>query len=125
MLVNHLRILPTRFTPEIKLNPNGKILIKGRSMQGDASMFYQQLEDWIDRYLDSPANITCVDFYMEYLPTNNLKIFVYMLKKLEITRLKNKKLIINWYYESGDEDILEKGECLSSLLSMPFNFIKT
>ena len=35
----------------------------------------------------------------------------------------DKKYIINWYYEEGDEDILEKGEYISSVLNIPFNYI--
>jgi hypothetical protein len=38
--------------------------------------------------------------------------------------LKNKKLMINWYYEEGDEDIPEKVENISLHLDMPFNFIR-
>jgi hypothetical protein len=37
--------------------------------------------------------------------------------------LINKKYSVNWYYEEGDEDILEKGEDISSALDIPFNFI--
>jgi len=32
--------------------------------------------------------------------------------------------VVNWYYEEGDEDILEKGEFLSDELNVPFNFIE-
>jgi hypothetical protein len=38
--------------------------------------------------------------------------------------LKHKKFIINWYYEEGDEDILERGEYFSSILDVPVNIIK-
>jgi hypothetical protein len=38
--------------------------------------------------------------------------------------LKNRKVFINWFYEEGDEDILERGEYLSSVLDVPFNFIE-
>jgi len=38
--------------------------------------------------------------------------------------LKHKKFIINWFYEEGDEDILERGEYFSSILNIPFNFIR-
>jgi hypothetical protein len=31
--------------------------------------------------------------------------------------------MINWYYEEGDEDIIEKGEYISSVLDIPYNFI--
>jgi hypothetical protein len=33
--------------------------------------------------------------------------------------------MINWYYEDGDEDILEQGEYISTTLEIPFNFIMT
>jgi hypothetical protein len=38
--------------------------------------------------------------------------------------LKDKKYIINWYFDEGDEDILEKGENISSNLDIPFSYIE-
>ena len=119
-----LRILPTKHTPEISLNPDGMIKIGGRSMIADVDEFIKQIEDWIDKYICNPADITCVDFHLEYLSTNNQKFYITLLNKIEPIKLKNKKYIINWYYDEGDEDILEKGEYISSVLSIPFNFIK-
>ena len=117
------KIQPTKSTPEITLNPNGMIRIKGRSMIGNIIEFSRQIDDWIDKYLIDPADLTCVDFYLEYLNTNNLKFYISLLKKIETVKLKNKKLMINWYYEEGDEDIIEKGEYISSVLDVPYNFI--
>ena len=117
------KIQPTKSTPEITLNPNGMIRIKGRSMIGNIIEFSRQIDDWIDKYLIDPADLTCVDFYLEYLNTNNLKFYVSLLKKIETVKLKDKKLMINWYYEEGDEDIIEKGEYISSVLDVPYNFI--
>ncbi len=117
------KIQPTKSTPEITLNPNGMIRIKGRSMIGNIIEFSKQIDDWIDKYLIDPADLTCVDFYLEYLNTNNLKFYISLLKKIETVKLKNKKLMINWYYEEGDEDIIEKGEYISSVLDVPYNFI--
>jgi len=97
------KILSTKSTPEISLNPDGIIKIRGRSMIANVTEFSKQIEDWVEEYICDPADITCVDFHLEYLST---------------------KYIINWYYEEGDEDILEKGECISSVLDIPFNFIK-
>ena len=124
MSVNELRILPTKDTPEIILNPDGMIRIVGRSMFADVNDFTKQLEVWIEEYICDPADITCVDFHLEYLSTNNQKFYITLLRKIEPIKLKNKKYIINWYYEEGDEDILEKGEYISSILDIPFNFIE-
>jgi hypothetical protein len=118
------KILSTKSTPEISLNPDGIIKIRGRSMIANVTEFSKQIEDWVEEYICDPADITCVDFHLEYLSTNNLKFYITLLRKIEPIKLKNKKYIINWYYEEGDEDILEKGECISSVLDIPFNFIK-
>jgi hypothetical protein len=117
------KIQPTKSTPEISLNPNGMIRIKGRSMIGNILEFGRQVDDWIKKYLDNPADLTCVDFYLEYLNTNNLKFYISLLQKIETVKMKNKKLMVNWYYEEGDEDMIEKGEYISSVLDVPYNFI--
>ena len=123
MSVNELRILHTKDTPEIILNPDGMIRIVGRSMFADVNDFTKQLEVWIEEYICDPADITCVDFHLEYLSTNNQKFYITLLRKIEPIKLKNKKYIINWYYEEGDEDILEKGEYISSVMEISFNFV--
>lgn len=117
------KIEPTKNTPEINLNPEGFISIKGRSMNANLTEFLKQFEGWLDLYISDPADETCIDIFLEYLDTTNLNFYISLLKKVELIKLKNKKYTINWYYEEGDEDILEKGENISSILDIPFNFI--
>ena len=117
------KILSTKNTPEISLNPDGIIKITGRSMDGNVSEFSEQIENWIDEYITNPPELTCVDISLEYFNEINLKIYYSLLRKIESIKLKNKKYIINWFYEEGDEDILEKGEKISIALDIPFNFI--
>jgi hypothetical protein len=124
MLKNQQIISPTKNSPEVILDSKGIIKITGRSMDGNVSEFFKQIEDWVDEYICDPADLTCVDIYLEYLNGIDLKSYISLLKKITSIRLKNKKYIINWYYEEGDEDILEKGECISLVLDIPFNFIK-
>jgi len=123
MSIKKLQILPTKRTPEIILNPDGIIKIRGRSMIGNVSEFSKKIEDWVDKYIHDPADLTCIDFSLEYLNTNNIKFYISLLKKIETIKLKNKKYVINWYYEEGDEDIIEKGEYISSVLDVTFYFI--
>jgi hypothetical protein len=117
------KIFSTKCTPEIILNPDGIIKITGRSMYGNVTDFSKQIDIWIDEYLCNPAELTCVDIHMEYFNTIDFKIYFNLFKKIDSVKLVNKKYIINWYYEEGDEDILEKGEDISSALEIPFNFI--
>jgi hypothetical protein len=122
--MNIVNILASKSTPEISLDPEGIIVIKGRSMKVDWSEFYEQVDVWIDEYILNPADLTHVDIYLEYFDEINLYFFISLLKKIESVSLKNKKYIINWRYDEGDEDILEKGENISFILEVPFNFIK-
>jgi hypothetical protein len=124
MSLKIIHISSSKKTPEIILYPNGMISIKGRSMEGDWTEFSKLIEAWVDEYICDPADLTCVDISLEYFNEINLYFYISLLKKIESVRLKNRNFIINWYYEEGDEDILEKGENISFILNIPFNFIK-
>jgi len=119
-----LRIAPTKNTPEIILNPEGIIKIRGRSIHENVTDFFAPVEDWISDYILAPAEVTYVDLNLEYFNSASAKVLIHLLQKITYVSLKHKKFIFNWYYEDGDEDILERGEYFSSILDVPFNFIK-
>ena len=122
--MEELRISPTKNTPEILLNPEGTILIKGRSIHENVTDFFEPVEDWITEYISAPAEITSVDLSLEYFNSASAKVFIHLLQKISYVTLKRKKFVINWYYEDGDDDILERGEYFASVLDVRFNFIK-
>jgi hypothetical protein len=118
------RIAPAKNSPEIILNPEGIIKIRGRSIHENVTAFFEPVEKWIDEYICDPADVTCVDICLEYFNSASAKVFILLLQKITYVTLKNKKFIFNWYYEDGDEDILERGEYFASVLDVSFNFIK-
>jgi SiaC family regulatory phosphoprotein len=122
--MNELKIEATKSSPEVILNPNGIIKIKGRSIHENITDFYKPVESWVSEYIRTPADITCLDINLEYFNSASAKILIHLFQKISHVQLKHKKFIINWYYEEGDEDIFERGEYFSSVLNMPFNFIK-
>lgn len=122
--MEELRISPTKKTPEILLSPEGLIRIKGRSIHEDVADFYIQVEEWVSRYINSPAEVTIVEMNLDYFNSASAKVFIHLLQKVTYVTLKHRKFIFNWYYEDGDEDILERGQYFSSVLDVPFNFIK-
>ena len=122
--MEELRISPTKNTPEIILNPEGTIRIKGRSIHENVTEFFEPIEDWISEYITVPADVTSVDLNLEYFNSASAKVFIHILQKITYVTLKHKKFIFNWYYEDGDDDILERGEYFASVLDVSFNFIK-
>ncbi|MBG0858246.1 MAG: DUF1987 domain-containing protein [Bacteroidales bacterium] len=123
--MKELKISPTKSSPEIILNPDGVIKIRGRSIHENVADFFAPVAKWIDKYVESPAPVTCVDINLEYFNSASAKVFIHLMEVIKHVSLKDKKFIFNWYYEDGDEDILERGEYFSSILDVPFNFIKT
>jgi hypothetical protein len=122
--MQELRISPTKNTPEIILNPGGIIKIRGRSIHENVADFFTPVEDWISGYIEVPADVTSVDMNLEYFNSASAKVFIHILQKITYVTLKHKKFIFNWYYEDGDEDILERGEYFASVLDVPFTFVK-
>lgn len=122
--MDELRISPTKNTPEIILNPEGVIKIRGRSIHENVTDFFTPVEAWISGYILSPAEVTYVDLNFEYFNSASAKVLIHLLQKITYVSLKHKKFVFNWYFEDGDEDILERGEYFSSVLDVPFNYIK-
>jgi hypothetical protein len=122
MVEDTIHILPTRDTPEYLLYPEGIIKIKGRGLFGSNYVLNKEITTWIEEYIKNPAEITYVIIAFEYLNSFSTLILVNILKDLSKVALQSGKLDIKWYYEEGDEDLLERGEYISSMISIPIKF---
>jgi hypothetical protein len=118
------RIEPARNTPLISLKPDGNMKICGRSIHENVAEFYQPSFDWTDEYLVNPPEVTRIDIQLEYFNSASAKYIIKLLQKFREVLFKDKKLFISWFYEEGDEDILERGEYFSSVLDISFNFVE-
>lgn len=123
--MKELHIEGSKTRPDISMNPDGILKIEGRSIDGNIVEFFRPVESWVKEYIEDPAEITCLDINLEYFNSASTKLLIKIIQKLTYVQLKHKKFIVNWYYEEGDEDILERGEYFSSIVKIPFNFIKT
>jgi hypothetical protein len=114
-------------TPTVDMNvESGIIEIKGRSIPENSIDFYRPVVEWLDKYSESPAPETKVNIQLEYFNTSSSKCILDVFKKLEQVFKKNgdKGVVINWYYEEDDEDMLEAGEDYQSILKIPFKMIE-
>ncbi len=123
--MENLSIRGTSRTPEVDFNINGHIRIKGRSIPEDAGLFYNHLYSWVFRYCMNPCAETTVNIELEYMNSGSAKSLLQILRELTNINQNGDKLLVNWYYELGDEDVQEKGEYFESILKMKFNFIET
>ncbi len=116
----------TRVTPLVDYNNGERILrISGRSSPENPLMFYQRLMDFVDEFASSIEPVLTVNVSMEYFNTSSTKCLFNLFKKMnEVQRELGKVVVINWYYEDWDDDMLEIGEDFSYGLDMEFNLIE-
>ena len=111
-------------TPKINFDSNGKFKIEGRAIPEDAAKFFTDPLNWVIDYCKNPQQATIVDIELEYFNSGASKYVLQMLKELMNVEDVGKTLEINWYYEEGDDDILERGEYFASILDKEINFVE-
>ena len=114
----------TRRTPEVQLKA-GLIRFIGRSVPADPGHFYQPLYKWIEEYSKKKIKKTKIELDFEYINTASTKWIFNLLKILGNKPELTDKLGISWFYEEGDEDMLELGNIFKSLIPINFILIKT
>lgn len=122
-LIEKKHFLPTDNMPEVYLDPEGIIRIKGRANVLATSANFPLITDWLDRYLANPADITYINKCVKYLNSYCTAQLVNVLKEFSGLMLKDKKLVINWYYEEDDEDLLERGEHVAEVINLDIKYI--
>jgi SiaC family regulatory phosphoprotein len=119
-----LTIEQTPKTPSIIFDSTSGILeIKGRSIPENALAFYKPIKEFVAAYIKSPQPITKVDIQLEYFNTSSSKCILDFFKQLEKINQAQYKIVINWCYESDDDDILESGEYYQEIIKIPFNMV--
>jgi len=118
---NYRKIPATKNTPEVILDPEGTIEFSGRLIPENAEEFFNPIVEWINDYSRNPADTTTIEIHLEYVNSAGTKYLLSMIDNIH--GMDNMgEIIINWYYEEADQDMLDKGTILSSNLNLPFNF---
>jgi SiaC family regulatory phosphoprotein len=108
-------------TPTVELNASsGTLLLKGRSIPENSIEFYKPILAWIEQYSTAAKEETTLQIQLEYFNTSSSKCLLDVFKRMET--LKG-KVVIEWYYENDDEDMLEAGEDYEAIIHVPFKKI--
>lgn len=112
-------------TPTITFDINkGFLEIRGRSIPENSIEFYKPLVDWLEKYASKPQSNTNVNIQLEYFNTSSSKCILDVFKKLEAINKSGSQVVINWFYEEDDEDMLEAGEDYQAIINVPFKMVQ-
>jgi hypothetical protein len=114
----------TSQTPEINFNhQTGVLIIKGKSFPENPLEFYRPILEWLDNYSQNPQKLTQMNIHFEYLNTSSSKWLYDLFKILKIIIVKGNQVVVNWYYDEDDEDMMETGEDFQDVIDLPINII--
>lgn len=120
-----MKIERTSKTPEVLLDSEqGSITLIGRSIPENSIEFYAPVMEWIEKYSIDTKPQTQFNIHLEYFNTSSSKCILDILKKLRnLDQAGKTKIVVNWYYDEDDEDMLEAGEDYREIVNLYFNMI--
>jgi hypothetical protein len=125
-LIHKIEIQPTKTTLGILFDPNTHYFrFYGVSYPTNPITFFQPLIDWVDEYLSifNNENIT-IDLHITYFNTSSSTYLFRIMEQFDAVHKKNKNVVIGWYYDIEDDDVLESWNSLISELDLTFELIK-
>jgi hypothetical protein len=115
----------TKKTPTVNFDAEQGIFeISGRSIPEDSMEFYDPLIDWAQKYSKTPCVQTTINIKLEYLNSSSSRYMLDLFKSLESIYKSNNLIVVNWYYEKDDEDLLDAFEVYESMVEIPFKKIE-
>jgi hypothetical protein len=113
-----LSIAATNSSPMVRLDPEGIMIIQGRSYIEDAGSFYKPIIEWVKNF---NAHTLTLEIRLEYINKNSSTHIYFLLKSIQENN-KIQKKSIKWLYEDDDEELFEMGKDYESKITIPFEF---
>ncbi|MEN9445175.1 MAG: hypothetical protein RIS47_2066 [Bacteroidota bacterium] len=112
------------FVPTVNFDANtGKCTISGESYLEDSVAFYEPLLGWLEAYMNTKKGPIEFEFKLTYFNTSSSKRIIDIFRLLKQYENQNGKVVVNWYYEDDDTDILEEIEDFTLISKLKINVI--
>lgn len=113
---------PTKTSPLFTVNRDKACIeIKGKSTPESSVQLYYPIIDRIREIFTGFKGKVTIEIGLEYFNTSSSKCLFDLLKTVK--RMDQIKAEVKWYYEDGDEDMIESGEDFEDILQIPFTYI--
>lgn len=116
-----LSIKQTKKSPLVLLT-EGELTFEGCSIINDPKHFFDPIENWVTKYVNTRPEKTIININFEYIDSSSVKSLFDILKLFD--KLGKNKVVINWHFDYADPEILELGEIIESRLKSTVNFIE-
>jgi hypothetical protein len=113
----------TDISPEISLEQNGNLIIKGTSIPENSEEVYRPVLLWLRNYAPNPAPTTNLEVQLDYFNTSSSKFLLEILRIIKQIQDSPKPVLIKWCYYSDDPDMMESGQDFMDILELQMEMI--
>ena len=98
-------------TPRVVFDGESQTLnISGNSFPENTFSFYKPIIAWLEEHLDGMEKALTVEMDINYYNSSSSKVYMNIFNMLRGAAEKGWSIVVNWYYDSDDEDAFEDGE---------------
>ena len=113
------------YYPIINFNAEtGNCEISGESYMEEAFKFYSPLLDWIKRYFEEQDKALTLNIKLTYFNTNSSRLILDMLDIIKSSKDEGNKVIVNWYYDPADPDMIDEVEDFELETGLDINLVE-
>ncbi len=113
------------YYPTVKFHAaSGNCEIAGESYMEETFKFYSPLLEWIKRFFAEEGNSLTLNFKLTYFNTNSSRLILDMLDIVKKNKDKGKKVLVNWYYDPADPDMIDEVEDFELETGLDINLIE-
>jgi hypothetical protein len=131
--MEEIKIEATEKSPRVYFDPeNRKFELEGNSRPENVREFFYPIIDKLREYFEDIINNGVDDnqnnpvkfvFQLEYFNSSSAKFISDILILIGNYHKKGMPVKIYWYFDEGDEDMMEVGEDFSEMIDIPFQMI--
>jgi len=114
----------TESTPKIDFDIQNSIYeISGKSVPLKTSEFYQPIINWLKGFSDDIKNESKVKIDLEYFNSESYKWLIQIFRIFERSNKLGAKINVEWFFDKGDEEIMDLGKEFEQIVDLPFKII--
>lgn len=132
--MQNLIIPETDFTPRVSfIFDSGHLELSGVSRPEDVADFYEEPLHWLGELENSILGKSEIKYQFEklnfeirlsYYNSSSSKYLIMMLKHIKNIIDGGISVNVDWFYEEGDDKMMEDGEDLADAVDLEFNYIE-
>ena len=132
--MEELKIEPTEKSPRVLFEPDKqRFELEGNSRPEDVRDFYYPIIEKLRKYFDNILEDGGLEYYqdnpiklvfrLEYFNSSSAKFLSDLFVLIGNYSKKGINMKIYWYFDEGDEDMMEVGEDFSEMIGVPFQMV--